>query len=76
LARSLADIKRDIRALKPSERSQLLKTLISDFDAPADSDAERAWIDESERRLAEIELGSARTSPGADVLKEARSRLK
>jgi putative addiction module component (TIGR02574 family) len=68
MARPLADIERDIRALSASERAQLLKALISDLDAPADPDAERAWVDESERRLAEIESGTAKASPGADVL--------
>jgi putative addiction module component (TIGR02574 family) len=76
MARPLADIERDIRALSASERVQLLKALMSDLDAPADPDAARAWIDESERRLAEIESGTAKTSPGGDVLKEARSRLR
>ena len=76
MARPLADIERDIRALSTRERAQLLKALISDLDAPADPDAERAWVEESNRRLSEIESGTAKTSPGADVLKEARSRLK
>ena len=76
MARRLADIERDIRALSTRERAQLLKALISDLDAPADPDAERAWVEESNRRLSEIESGTAKTSPGADVLKEARSRLK
>jgi putative addiction module component (TIGR02574 family) len=76
MARALAEIERDIRALSARERAQLLKALINDLDAPADPDADRSWVEESERRLAEIESGSAKTSPGKDVLKEARSRLK
>ncbi len=76
MARALAEIERDIRALSARERAQLLKALISDLDAPADPDAAQAWLEESERRLGEIESGAAKTVPGADVLKEARSRLK
>lgn len=76
MARALAEIERDIRALSAHERAQLLKALISDLDAPADPDADRAWLEESERRLAQIESGKAKTVPGTDVLKEARSRLK
>ncbi|HEY4646471.1 MAG TPA: addiction module protein [Steroidobacteraceae bacterium] len=76
MARTLTDIERDIRALSARERARLLKDLISDLDAPADPDAEQAWLEESERRLAEIESGTAKTVPGPEVLKEARSRLK
>jgi putative addiction module component (TIGR02574 family) len=76
MARALATIEQDIRALSARERAQLLRTLISDLDAPADPGAEQSWVVESERRLAEIESGTAKTMPGADVLKEARSRLK
>lgn len=76
MARALAEIERDIRALSSRERAQLLKALISDLDAPADPDADRAWLEESERRLAQIESGKAKTVPGTEVLKEARSRLK
>jgi len=76
MARTLSDIERDIRALGPRERARLLKALIKDLDGPADPDADRAWIEESERRLAEIESGAAKTIPGPEVLKEAHSRLK
>lgn len=76
MARALADIERDIRALSDQERAQLLTALISDLDAPAESGAAQAWLEESERRLAEIESGTAKTVPGLAVLKEARSRLK
>ena len=76
MARTLREIERDIRALSAHERARLLKALISDLDAPADPDAERAWMTEAERRLAEIESGAVETVPGSEVLKEARSRLK
>jgi putative addiction module component (TIGR02574 family) len=76
MARALAEIERDIRALSARERAQLLKALINDLDAPADPDAERPWVEESERRLTEIESGTAKTLPGEDVLREARFRLK
>ena len=76
MARTLREIERDIRALSARERARLLKALISDLDAPADPDAERAWVAEAERRLAEIECGTVETIPGSEVLKEARSRLK
>lgn len=76
MARALADIEQEIRALSMGERNQLLKSLISELDAPADPDAEQAWLKESERRLSQIEAGTATTIPGDAVLREARARLK
>ena len=59
MARALADIERDISALSQKERTELLRKLIDDLDAPGDSNWEAAWLKESERRLGEIESGTA-----------------
>jgi len=76
MARALADIERDISALSQEERTELLRKLIDDLDAPGDANSEAAWLKESERRLGEVENGTARTFPADDVIKEARTLLK
>jgi putative addiction module component (TIGR02574 family) len=76
MARALADIERDILELNQKERTELLRRLIDDLDAPGDANSEAAWLKESERRLGEIESGTARTFPADDVIKEARTLLK
>jgi putative addiction module component (TIGR02574 family) len=76
MARALADIERDILELNQNERTALLRKLIGDLDAPGDASSEAAWLKESERRLGEIESGTARAYPADDVLKEARTLLK
>ncbi|MGO9948859.1 MAG: addiction module protein [Steroidobacteraceae bacterium] len=76
MARALADIERDILALSEKERVALLRKLIDDLDAPGDANSDAAWLQESERRLGEIENGTARTFPADDVMKEARTLLK
>jgi putative addiction module component (TIGR02574 family) len=76
MARALADIERDILALSEKERAELLRKLIDDLDAPGDTNSETAWLKESERRLGEVENGTARTFPADDVMKEARTLLK
>jgi putative addiction module component (TIGR02574 family) len=76
MARALADIERDISALSQKERSELLRKLIDDLDAPGNANSEAAWLKESERRLREIEIGTAQTFPADDVIKEARTLLK
>jgi putative addiction module component (TIGR02574 family) len=76
MARALADIERDILELSEKERLELLQKLIGDLDAPGDTNGEADWLKESERRLSEIENGTARTFPAEDVLEEARKLLK
>lgn len=76
MARTIADIERDIQELSARERATLLRRLIADLDAPSEADVERAWLEASERRLAEIESGTTKTISGRQVLDEARSRLK
>ena len=76
MARALADIERDILELNRNERTELLRKLIGDLDAPGDANSEAAWLKESERRLGEIEGRTARTYPADDVIKEARTLLK
>jgi putative addiction module component (TIGR02574 family) len=76
MARELADIEQDILALSEKERVSLLRKLIDDLDAPGDANSEAEWLKESERRLDEIENGTARTFPADDVIKEARTLLK
>lgn len=76
MARAIVDIEQDIQELSARERAELLRCLIADLDAPAEVDVEEAWLKESERRLAEIENGTAETIAGRQVLEEARSRLK
>jgi Putative addiction module component len=49
---------------------------LAQLNAPGDANSEAAWLQESERRLGEIEDRTARTFPGDDVIKEARTLLK
>jgi len=76
MARALADIERDIFELSQRERTELLRKLIDDLDAPGDTNSEAAWLKESERRLGEIESGTAQTYPADEVIKKARTLLK
>jgi hypothetical protein len=75
MARAVTEIESEIRALDAQDRARILQTLIVDLDAPHDTGVQTAWLQESERRLAEIDAG-ARTFPASEVFEEARSRLK
>jgi len=75
MARAIADIEEDIRALKPDERRELLRTLISELDAPPDRNVEKAWLAEVQRRYRELVEGKVKTVPGHLVFERLRSRL-
>ncbi|MCZ8132833.1 MAG: addiction module protein [Steroidobacteraceae bacterium] len=76
MALSLDEVRRDARALSERERAQLLQTLILDLDAPLEADVDGAWLEESERRLAQVESGESEPLPGSSVITAARARLK
>lgn len=76
MARTLQDIERDIRALAPSERHQLLRDLITALDDADDAGSvERAWRDEAQRRLHELRSGAVTPVSADDVFARARARL-
>ena len=76
MATDIAEIEARIRGLSPEERRSLIRTLIADLDAPADTDVGRAWIEETQRRHQELIDGSVEPVPGERVFANLRARLK
>ncbi len=77
MARSIHEIEREIRSLKPEEKVALLRALIADLDdEKIDSEVERAWLAEAQRRRGELEEGLVEAVPAEEVFQRARSRLK
>jgi len=71
---------RDLEAkaleLPPEERARLAERLIASLDPETDPQAGELWLQEAERRLAEIESGSASGLQGEHVIEKARSTLR
>ena len=59
--------------LPTDQRAKLAELLIASLDE--DEEIQRAWMQEAERRLAEIDSGKVVTRPAAEVFAEARARL-
>lgn len=76
MAKAVAELEREFLALNEQDRASLLRVLIGHLDDPHDSDVEGVWLDEAERRLAEIDAGTAKTHPAEQAFQEIRSRLK
>lgn len=75
MARAVKDIQREIRELSSEDKVELIRTLIADLDAPADSNVERAWLETSQRRYRELVEGKVKGVPGPPVFERLRKRL-
>lgn len=76
MARAISDIEREVRGLDRSQQERLLRALLEELDGPADADADRAWLEEVERRSREFDAGLVRTIPADEVFERVRARLK
>lgn len=61
MQRSAAEVLEAALALPEDERAQLAEKLVASLDGDVDPDAEAAWGQEIERRLARIEAGQSKT---------------
>ena len=60
--------------LPRSERARLAERLIASLDE--DTEVERAWAEEIERRVAELSSGAVETIPGEQVFDELKDLLR
>ena len=67
-------IGKEALALSESERANIARLLIDSIDGPAASDAQAEWDAELQRRLREVESGTAKGRPAADVFSEIRAQ--
>jgi hypothetical protein len=76
MARAITEIEKDIRALSPDEKRELLRVLITELDAQPDPNVEKAWLEAAQRRHRELVEGTAKGVPGRLVFDRLRSRLR
>ena len=62
--------------LPPEERADVARQLIASLDEPTDEDVEASWLAEAERRLEEVERGTARCEPWEAVHDRIAARLR
>jgi putative addiction module component (TIGR02574 family) len=75
MARAIADIEREIRALPDGEKERLLRALLEELDGPPDPGAEQAWLDEIQRRSREFDSGLIEAIPADKVFSDLRAKL-
>jgi len=57
------------------ERAQLAGRLLLSIENPTESEIERLWLDEAERRLNAFRSGASKTIPSAEVFRQAIADL-
>lgn len=70
---AISDLEAQALKLSPEERVLLADRLLSSLSK--DQEVEQAWAAESDRRLAELEAGTAKVVPVEDTLARARQAI-
>ena len=68
-------IEKEALQLTSHERAILAERLLHSLDDEEDTDVERAWIEEAERRYKEFKKGNTTARSIDEVLREIRSEL-
>lgn len=76
MARTIEKIEEEIRSLSAAEKVQLLRSLITELDAPPDDDVEQAWFEEAQKRHRELVEDKVKGVPGERVFENLQSRLR
>ena len=76
MAKPTRELESKALKLSPRERARLAQRLISSLEREVDTDAEKLWRQEAERRLGEIKSGKVAGIPAEKVIRKARSSLR
>lgn len=69
-------IEREALELPLTERAALVRKLLLSLEDFSESEHDQAWLNEAERRAAEIDTGTVRLVPSNEVSRKARALLK
>jgi hypothetical protein len=73
---SIDDIETEVLKLDPQDRARLAKKLLESLETLSDEENERLWAEEADRRDAAWESAPGSGRPAADVLRDARAKLR
>lgn len=62
----------EIKSLSPIERVELIDKIYQTFDPEIDREVERAWVEESERRISEYKKGAIKTVSAEEVFERIK----
>jgi hypothetical protein len=70
----LEDLATEALKLPIADRARLAETLLESLDLPTEGENARLWIEESQRRDAELDADASRARPAQAVFRDARAR--
>jgi putative addiction module component (TIGR02574 family) len=76
MARSVQELLREASQLSENDRAELAGRLLETIEGPPDPDVEKAWAEEIERRIRELDEGKVKTIPWQQVRAELFSRTR
>ena len=74
----LKDVEVQALQLPPQQRSELIHSLIASLDGPMEESPEaiaKAWDEEIDRRIADMDAGRTKWIPGDEALARIRARI-
>jgi putative addiction module component (TIGR02574 family) len=74
-ASTLEKIRSEALSLSEQERAELAHSLVTSLDGPVDRDAGREWDAEIQRRLAEIDAGTAQLIDREEFRRRMKERM-
>lgn len=75
MARTLAEIEKEVSELDAKEKATLARNIIDDLDDATDEDVERLWLEEARRRHQAYLTGKACGVASKEVFSKARQRI-
>lgn len=70
---TIEELKREALRLDPSRRADLARELLESLDDLPESEVERLWLEEAERRRVEVQSGNVTPIPMDEVFARARA---
>ena len=71
MSKKFEEIINEVKDLSLEERAELAGTLLLSLDEPSESEIERLWLQEAERRLQDYREGKVKGIPAEDVFNRA-----
>ena len=65
----------EIMKLSPEARAALAEKIILSLEEPSESENERLWVEEAERRLKEMRQGVVAEVPAEEVFRRAKAAI-
>jgi len=63
-------------SLPCEDRIYLVEKLLRSLNSPSREEIDKAWAEESEKRIDELETGKVKTIPGEQAFQKIRKRIK